>query len=107
MKHTLAVLLLTLSPLTFARSFDCQVKINHELAFVAGFDLAEKASKKFGVYEEYEFTLMDKGSLFELEVYNSLEPSRSYAVGDFRTSSDLGLIIWKHDGLLEVSCKKN
>lgn len=90
----------------YAYKFECMLKHNYETIFQTKFELEENSSKKFGAFEEYEFTLKDTGDLFELELYNSLEPSRSYAIGDFKKSQDLGLIIWNREKLIEVSCKK-
>lgn len=97
--------LLTLSS-AGAATFDCQVKYNYETVFVTSFELETMKSKKFGTFEEFEFTLKDLGAKFELELYNSLEPSRTYAVGDLTKSSELGLIIWNRSKLMEVSCQK-
>lgn len=79
---------------------------NYETVLIANFSLNSMESKKFGAFEDYEFTLKHTGKIFELELYNALEPSRTYAVGDLEKSQDLGLIIWNREKLMEVSCKK-
>lgn len=89
-----------------ATTFNCTVKYNYETVFTVKFELENSKSKKFGSFEEYEFTLKDTGKNFELELYNSLEPSRTYAVGDLTKSPDLGLIIWNREKLMEVNCQK-
>lgn len=102
---TLACTLL-LTTQAFAHSFECVVKYNYQLALQVKFEMDANKSKKFGVLEDYEFTLKDTGKIFELELYNALEPSRTYAVGDLNKSQDLGLIIWNREKIMEVSCKK-
>jgi hypothetical protein len=103
----LAIVFISLMSNAFALNFECKVKHNHELALEARFEMTAKSSKKFGSFDVYEFTLRDTGHMFELELYNALEPSRTYALGNFQHSSDLGLIIWNREKLLEVNCKKS
>lgn len=62
-----------------------------------------------GEVADYELMIRDLGkNHFELQGYNSLEPSRTYATATIGNSSDLlQLSIWKREHLLEVICTQN
>lgn len=107
MKYVFTLFTLSLLGTASAQKFDCVVKYNYETALTASFDLSPKSSKRFGSFEDYEFTLKHTGKIYELEIYNALAPSRTYAVGDLEKSNDLGLIIWNRENLMDVSCKRS
>ncbi len=69
---TIASLLFTLS--ASAATFDCLVKYNYETVLIANFSLNTMESKKFGAFEDYEFTLKHTGKILSLSSTMHLNP---------------------------------
>lgn len=63
---------------------------------------------KFGEYRQFKFFLSDnssgKNNQIELQVYDNITPSRSYAVTDITRSKSLELSHWTQDYILSVVC---
>ncbi len=59
-------------------------------------------------FDEYKFFMTSlPDSKYELQFLNSIEPSRSYAIAKLPVAgSDISLVIWKREAIIEVSCKK-
>lgn len=103
---TLALFML-LPALSEARTLFCQANFNNDVLFEKKVDVkAGESNKKFGTLGGLEFFISDKGeNKIELQVFNTYEPSRSYATSVFKESgSTVELAVWKQDSLLEARC---
>ena len=57
-------------------------------------------------FDEYKFFMTSlPDSKYELQAMNSIEPSRTYAVSRLADmNSEISLVIWKREAIIEVSC---
>jgi hypothetical protein len=87
-----------------ASEFHCQGTLNYELTMDAQVTLAAGAKNvpvgNIGDLEVFLSTV-DNGSI-ELQTYNPIEPSRTYAQAK---GNNVKLISWKRESITEVECK--
>lgn len=107
LRSILLVLVLSLPLTSFGRSLYCQASYNTEVLFETEVTLKDgEVNKLFGTLAGLQFYLSDKGeNKIELQVFNTYEPSRNYAIAIFKEArSQVELAIWKQDYLLEAKC---
>lgn len=90
-----------------AESLNCDVSLNGEIASDMNLQINKSEQKNYLTIGTYYFYVKNLGgSLFELEIYNSDGPERSYAEGIIRDSTDkLSWTLWTRDILIETKCK--
>jgi hypothetical protein len=93
--------------MAYAENLACSVSANGDLLAQTTFSLAVNEQKNYISAGTFYFYVKNKGeSKFELEIFNSDGPSRSYAEGNLRNSEDmLAWTLWTRDILLETNCK--
>lgn len=104
------LLTLLTSSFTYAESrrLFCEASYNTESIFETEVILSKgERNKLYGNLGGIAFYVSDLGNnKVELHVFNSYEPSRSYASSDFsRPNSRVELVVWKQDYLLETRCR--
>lgn len=108
MRKLSALLLLSSFPLLAqARTLYCQASFNTDVLFETEVTLNDRElNHKFGTLAGLEFYVSDRGqNKIELQVFNTYEPSRSYATSVFdKEGSHVELAVWKQDYMLEARC---
>lgn len=106
-KTIIALTFLLSASMAKASDLVCNVKINAEEAAVTEFTVAPNTEVTYAVLEGYKFFVSNLGnSKFELEIYDSNGPTRSYATGHLRNlTDDLSWTLWSREILLETTCK--
>jgi hypothetical protein len=91
----------------FAEDLSCTVIANHDVLAEVEINVATKEQSNYINAGSFSFYVTNKGdSLFELEIFNTNGPTRSYAEGVLRVVSDkLAWTLWTRDILLETNCK--
>lgn len=107
MKKLIPVALFLLSFGASAASFDCRYFLNleeiHRNAPVIADGAKNVEIAELGDYTYFITSLGD--SKFELQALNSPAETRTYAVSQLGAGNpELGLVIWKRDGIAEVRC---
>lgn len=110
-KTLLASLIVLSSVSAFAHetTLQCKATYNMDTVLETAVTLGHsERNKSFGEFEGFQFFLSDIGSgVVELQSYNNMEPSRSYATAKIsEAGSFVELSIWTRDYLLEVRCTK-
>lgn len=110
-KTLLASLIALSSVSAFAHETTLQCKATYNLDTVLETAVTlghSERNKSFGEFENFQFFLTDKeNGIIELQSYNNLDPSRSYATAKIsEPGSYVELSIWTRDFLLEVRCTK-
>lgn len=98
-----------LSSYAFAgtHTFHCDSQLNGSEIFKVEFQMHDgQKNVTFARQDQFSFILGLKDKKMELQVYEELEPSRSYATAALAKDQIVELAIWKRDFWLEVSCKK-
>lgn len=102
------ILATLLSASAFAKDFNltCESSLNSDKLFEVRVKLPQgERNNLIAKTDEYHFFITSqKDDVVELQVYNSTEPSRSYASGSLSKAKSVELVIWKRDSLLEARC---
>lgn len=104
------VLLLTtfLSLSAFAKDFNlkCESSLNSSKLFEVNVTLPQgERNNLIAKSDNYHFFVTSAGmDVVELQVYDSSEPSRSYASASLTKAKSVELVIWKRESLLEARC---
>ena len=91
----------------FAADFDCRYSWNLDEVHRNDVTIADGAKNVLiAEIEEYRFFITSVGDgKYELQALNEIEPSRTYAIARVSLSApDLGLVIWKREQIIEVTC---
>ena len=108
MKYFLTLLLLTINSVSANSAvLNCEVINDHEVISSSQVEPSTGKSLQYASLGSYSFFVKQtESSQFELEIYNSNGPIRSYASGRLEKTSDkLAWTIWTRDILLETNCK--
>ena len=100
-------LLALLSFNAFAADFDCRYFYNLAEVHRNDVSIAEGAKDVvIAEIEEYRYFMTSlKDGRYELQALNVIEPSRTYATARITADSrEIGLVIWKREQIIEVSC---
>ncbi len=106
---TLALLSL-LSFSAMAADFECVYSQNLSEVYRNNVTVADGVrNQMIADFDEYKFYMTSlPDSKYELQFLNSIEPSRSYAVAKLPSAgSDISLVIWKREAIIEVTCIRN
>ena len=110
MKALIAISLLSLSLSAVARDIriSCAVSHNTQLVYENEISVPQNAKNisiaNFDLFEMFMTSLPD--GRYELQMLNSMEPSRTYATGALTSASPtLELSVWTREFLLETKCK--
>lgn len=104
------VLLLStfLSLSAFAKDFNlkCESSLNSSKLFEVKTILPQgERNNLIAKADNYQFFITSAGAdVVELQVYDSSEPSRSYASASLSKAQYVELVIWKRESLLETRC---
>lgn len=106
-KAILSLILLAVAADASAAELLCQVKVNAEIQSVARIEVSENASALYAETHGFRLRVNSRGaSRYELEIYDSAVPSRSYSEGALRNGTDeLKWALWTREILLETSCR--
>jgi hypothetical protein len=90
-----------------AEALNCDVSLNGEIVAENNLFVNVAEQKNYVTLGTFYFYVKNMGnSQFELEIYNTDGPLRSYAEGNLRTLTDkLSWTLWTRDILLETKCK--
>ena len=108
MKYFLTLVLLLLNSVAAnSASLNCEVINDHEVISSSEVEASLGQSLQYASIGSYTFYVKQTElSQFELEIYNSNGPIRSYASGTLKKTTDkLAWTIWTRDILLETNCK--
>lgn len=99
------ILLTLLSFSAMAAEFECSISQNLSEIYRSDVTVNGK-DVQIAAFEEYEFFISHLGDgKYELQSYNRMEPSRSYAETRISASNpEIGLTIWKREAIIEVHC---
>lgn len=106
MKYFLLFLGMCLTSTSMAENLLCRVSVNLEVQSELVIQAPLNENILFAEIQSFRMRIKNLGaSKFEIEVYDSVEPARSYAKGTLRTEEDeVRWTLWKRDILLETSC---
>lgn len=84
----------------------CEASHNSDKLFSVETKLPEgQRNSLIAKAEEFEFLVTSaKNNVVEIQVYNSFDPSRTYASSDLSKSRHVELVVWRRDSLLEMRC---
>lgn len=102
-------LMMSFGALGQGHKLSCVASFNSEKVLESTFTLSPKErNKSFGEIDGFEFLVSENSeNVIELQAYNMMEPSRSYATANLsQASSFVELSIWKREFLMEVKCTK-
>lgn len=90
-----------------AEILNCEVIGNHELLSSTKLEVKTSASYLYAQHGSYSFYVKTSPiNQYEIEIYNSSGPIRSYVVGKLELLKDkLAWTLWTRDILLETNCK--
>jgi hypothetical protein len=92
---------------SFAADFDCRYFQNLNEIYQNEVTIADGAKDQLiADFEEYRFFITSlRDGKYELQALNVTEPSRTYATARLSSENpELGLVIWKREGIIEVKC---
>jgi hypothetical protein len=94
-------------PVDRLEELSCQMQVNGSVVATSNVKVAPRSTVKVVEIEGFLAKVTSRGeSRFELEIYDPATPSRSYAEGVLRASSDqLKWSLWRRDILLEFACR--
>lgn len=106
MKYILLFMVACLTSTSMAENLLCQVSINMEVQSKLSLQVPLDENILYAKFQPFQMRIKNLGaSKFEIEVYDSEEPSRSYAKGTLRAEDDeVRWTLWRRDILLETSC---
>lgn len=90
-----------------AADFECRYQQNLSEVHRNNFTITDGSRDQLiADFDEYKFFMTSlPDSKYELQSLNAIEPSRTYAVAKLpETGSEISLVIWKREAIIEVKC---
>lgn len=109
MKKIVAVTFLLICHHGLAANIECQIAVNTIIDQKNTFEINAKESFTYGQYQEFKFKLNAHGhDQYEIEVFDSNTPARSYAEGNLNLpDQQVKWAYWSREVLIETVCKLN
>lgn len=98
---------IALSSTVGASEFNCNIKINNEDVHNTSFEVGKGEKVQFADSPSLKFSLKSMAkNRFELEAFDLVVPSRTYAIGRLKDrGDDLTYSLWTRESLIDVKCE--